>query len=513
MEKILVGRLSRVTKGTLANVLGQVLNVVAQLAQVPILLSYWGNQAYGEWLALSAMVAYLSTLDLGMQTYVVNRLNQFHALDQMSEYTRVLHTGLLLNVVLPLIGFTVALPILLMAPLSQWLQLKETSPSTAALVAVLLSLQMVYSIGYGMVLGIYRTIDRYPRGQMVANLRLLMNLLVTVGVAMAGGRLPALAGAQLAVLVITSIFVWVDVSRLRSDVHLGLSQADWRLGLQYLGPSLAFLALQLVSALGVHGSALLVSGMFGAAALVTFASLRTLSNVIRQATNSIQLAMWPEFTSLDARAEIPALRALYLLATKLIMTVTICAGVFLVIAGDRVVDFWTHGRVVYDSALMLALVVLAVSQSHSVCASILLSACNQQKVVLRFTATAGVAGFLIGYVLARSFGAVGFVYGLAFADALICGIGLPMRACRIIGESRVRFFREVSFRCAVVLAATYAGVVLMHPVAGFTGSEVREFVSAGVLSCAVGLAAFYVISLNRFERNRLNSVIAGVFAR
>src|SRR5262249_7202375 len=152
----------------------------------------------GEWLALSAMVAYLSTLDLGMQTYVVNRLNQFHAVGRMDEYTRVLHTGLLVNVALPSAGFLLSLPVIFLAPLTKWLQLRETGATTAAWVAALLSLQMVYSVGYGMVLGIYRTIGEYARGQMIANTRLLLHMSMTIAVALAGGRLPALATAQLA---------------------------------------------------------------------------------------------------------------------------------------------------------------------------------------------------------------------------------------------------------------------------------------------------------------------------
>jgi O-antigen/teichoic acid export membrane protein len=508
-----IERFSRVTKGTLANILGQVFNVIGQFAQVPVLLSTLGNQTYGEWLALSAMVAYLSNLDLGMQTYVVNRLNQFHALDRMDEYTRVLHTGLLVNFLLPLVGFLLALPIIFMAPLTHWLQLRETSATTAAWVAALLSFQMAYSVGYGMVLGIYRTINEYARGQMIANARFLLNLIVTITVALSGGRLPALAAAQLAALILVSIFVCVDVSGRRPDVKLGLSHADWRLALRFLGPSLAFLALQLVSALAVHGSTLVVSAMFGATALVTFASLRTLSNVIRQATNTVQLAVWPEFTSLEARAEMESLRRLHLLATKVIMTVTICLAVFLLTAGDRVVDLWTHGRVAYDPGLMLAFVVLACSQSHSVCTAILMSASNHQRVVLWFTSASGVTGFLLGYVLAHSHGMTGFVYGLAIMDGAICGLGLPAVACRMIGESRMTFFREVTLRSAIVLAATYAGVMLMRPLALFVGTALREFLSAGLLSGALGLTAAYLLALNSFERNRLNAVVAGMFAR
>lgn len=506
-------RLARLTKGTLANILGQALNTVGQLAQVPILLSSWGTQTYGEWLALSAMVAYLATLDLGMQTYVVNRLNQCHALGRMEDYNRVLHTGLLVNTVIPFVGFLVALPIIFMAPLAGWLQLRDTDASTAAWVTAILSLQVVYSIGYGMIFGIYRTVGEYARGQMISNLRYVANLLLTVGVAVAGGRLRALAVAQLALIVVTTFVIYADITRRRRDIRIGFSHADWRLGLRFLGPSLTFLAIQLVSALVIHGSTLLVSAMFGVTVLVVFATLRTLTNMVKQAAATVQLALWPEFTTLDALSETSALRALHLLGTKIVMTVAVCASVFLMTAGDRLVGFWTRGRVAYDADLMLAFCVLACSQSHSLCTSVLMSASNRQKMLMWHAGSAAVAGFIAGYILAHWYGATGFVYGLAAADAVICAFALPMRVCRLIGESRVRFFREVTLRSGVVLVTTYAGVRLVLQISGDGGAGPSGFVSAGLLTAAFGAMTAYLLSLNGSERNRLNAVVTGIFAR
>ena len=207
-----------------------------------------------------------------------------------------------------------------------------------------------------------------------------------------------------------------------------------------------------------------------------------------------------------------SLRNIHLLGTKVVMTMTICASVFLVTCGQQLVDLWTNGRVVYDPTLMLAFVVLACSQSHSACTSNLMSASNQQKVVLWFSSIGSVVGFAAGYVLAHWFGMAGFVFGLVAADAVICGIGLPMRACQIIGESRTRFFREVTIRSGVVLVTTYAGVALISPLAGRTNSF-REFFSAALLSGALGLTVAYLVALNRFERNRLNAALAGMFGR
>lgn len=505
-------RILRLTQGTLANVLGQALNIVGQLAQVPILLSSWGTQVYGEWLALSAMVAYLSTLDLGMQTYVVNRLNQCHARAEKDEYTRVLHTGLLMNTAIPFAGFLLLLPLIFLSPLNDWLQLKATTPGAAAWVTAILSLQVVYSIGYGMIFGIYRTIGEYARGQMISNLRYLFNLTATVLVAFAGGHLKALASAQLALIVVTSAVVYIDLRHRHPEIEIGLSRADWRLGMEFFWPSMTFLAIQVVLALGLHGSTLLVSGIFGAAALVIFSTLRTLSNMVKQAAATIQLALWPEFTTLDALSEQAALRHLHLLGTKIMMTVAVCASVFLMTAGDRLVQFWTRGRVTYDPALMLAFCVLACSQSHSFCTSVLMSASNRQRMLFWYSSAATIVGLVAGYSLAQWFGLPGFVYGMAAADALICAFAMPLRVCRLIGESRIKFFSEVTFRSAVVLIATYASVKMILPFAGKPGG-LSDFISAGLLTCLFGAIATYLLALNSGERNRLNAIVAGMLAR
>ena len=71
--------LKRLIQGIGANFLGQVINVASRVLLVPLFLTAWGAQVYGEWLILSSVVAYLSLTDLGGQLYIVNRLTQAYA--------------------------------------------------------------------------------------------------------------------------------------------------------------------------------------------------------------------------------------------------------------------------------------------------------------------------------------------------------------------------------------------------------------------------------------------------
>lgn len=510
----LASRHRRVAEGTLANVLGQILNVGGQLALVPILLSFWGNRRYGEWLTLSAAVAYLLTFDLGMQTYMVNRLNQCYALKRMDAFTRVLHSGLTLNLVVPTAALMIVLPLIALAPVNQWLQLTVTSRSTAAWILVLLSTQVLYSIPYGQLAGIYRTINEYPRGQMVSNVRYLIIFALTVIIVPLGGGLVAVSAIQLIVLTAAGLFVWHDIRRRYPEISVGLSQSDLRFALSFLAPSSVFLGIQLIGAVAVQGSTLFVNQIFGATAVVTFVTLRTLSNLIRQVAATIQQAVWPEFTSLDAREQKDLLQQMHLLTAKLVMLITACGTVFLLFMGERTLALWTQHRVAYDSHLMLAFLVFASSQMQWLTSAILLSACNRQNAVFICTAIASVPGFVLGYGLARHFGLPGFVYGLAIADALACGVILPWKACRLIGESGLRFFSEVTLRHVLLLAMTYTATAFIQPLLlRSAGSPIEQIIATGLVVGVLGCSGAYLFLLNRVERHHLKSILSKYFQR
>jgi peptidoglycan biosynthesis protein MviN/MurJ (putative lipid II flippase) len=146
--------------------------------------------------------------------------------------------------------------------------------------------------------------------------------------------------------------------------------------------------------------------------------------------------------------------------------------------------------------------------------AILLSACNRQNAVFICTAIASVPGFLLGYVLARHFGLAGFVYGLAIADVLACGVMLPWKACRLIGESIVRFFSEVTLRYFLLLAVTYTAMVFIQPLLLRSASgPIEQIIATGLVVGVLGCSGAYLFLLNRVERHDLKLILSKYFQR
>ncbi len=105
--------LKRLIQGVGANFLGQTINLASRVLLVPLFLTAWGAPVYGEWLLLSSIVAYLSLTDLGGQLYIVNRLTQAYAQQDLPLFRKILHTGLGLFLILPLAVFVVFLIVIL----------------------------------------------------------------------------------------------------------------------------------------------------------------------------------------------------------------------------------------------------------------------------------------------------------------------------------------------------------------------------------------------------------------
>lgn len=506
------GRVGRLTRGTLATLLSQLINTCGQVLVVPVFLFYWGEQLYGEWLTLFACVAYVSILDIGMQMYAVNRLTQCYTRGETAEYIRVLHSAFFLSLVISSSALVVLTISLAMLPLEKWFNFTITDHTTAVLVAVLLAVQVVAAIPQGLIAGIYRTVGEYPRGVMLGNIQRLLFFALTIVVIAAGGGLAAVAGIQLVPLAGVVFYVWRDLRRRHPRIKPGIKDRNIKLALSFLGPSSLFFLIQVANGVTIQGTTLIVGATLGTGSVAAFVTLRTLANLIRQVTGALNSALWPELTSLEAQGRYETLRNINLLATKIILIANICAAVFLHFKGEDIVRLWTRGQITYSAQLMDAFLLLLVLQTPWMTSSVLLAASNNHRLLSSCYIASGTVGLGAGYLLSRDYGLPGMVYGLLIADFCISGRLIPRAACRMTGQDYDRFLTETLLRGAPVFALLYLAVRWMlgaiPPV-----PEPAGLVTCGVFTALVGLVLGYALWLNRLEKRMAYTVLLSLFRK
>ena len=454
------------------------------------------------------MAAQIALVDFGVQTYVVNRLNQNYAKGELGEYARVLHSALYWSGSLAITAFLIVAALFFVLPINSWLSIELTQQGVVTTVGALLALQVVASVPYGLITGIYRTVGEFPTGTMIHNLQRVLFFAFTGVVLLTGGGLVHVAAAQLVPLVFAITYVLRDLGRRHPEIAIGISKREPGLARSFIAPSSLFFLIRGSQAASIQGTTLIVSALFGSATVALFVTLRTLCNLVRQLSNALITALWPELTTLEASEDFDTLRTVFHFANKAITSLCLAAAVFLFAAGEDIVELWTDGAVRYHGGLMNALLVMLVLQTPWLISSIFLMATNRHRLVSTCYLISSLLGLALGVLLANQFGITGLIGGLLTAELLVCGWAVPNAACQLVRESTKRFFlTSVAPLFPVALLVGGSAMLISS-----WSSAIHPIARIATIAIAVGLAsaaATYSLWFNSTERKKLRDILAG----
>lgn len=497
----------RVRLGALASLGSQVVVTAAQVLLVPLFLAAWGGELYGEWLTLAAAVGYAAVADLGLSTYVVNRLTTARVRGDQREYLEVLHSAL---------AFTLTVGVLVLAgvcalawclPFERWFGFVQTGASGARWTVALIALQVASAIPRGLVLGLYRTIEEYPRGVLIANGQRLGAFAATALALVAGGGPASVAAAQLLPLFAALLWVLVDLRRRHAPIRLGVRHRVRGLALSFLRPSLHFFAVQASLVLVLQGSTTIVGLISGVGAVAVFASLRTLANLVRQVANTLSNALWPELTALVAAERYAELRRVHRSAVKGLWALSLAAAASLALAGEDLFELWTGGRLACDRLVLGAFLVHLVLQAPWTASSYVLLASNQHQSLARRQLLAGVLGLGLGAWFALTLGPAGLVLGLSCAELLLCARFVPRAVVAMTGDDWRGFRDRVLLRGAILCGGVALVVRALTPGLASLDPGAR-ILAAGVIGPATTLALALVLFLDEDERRQLRRILS-----
>ncbi len=503
------GRTGRFRRGVLATLASQVVAALGQIVLVPVFLGAWGERLYGEWLTLSAIAGQMVLLDLGVHTFVVNRLNQCYARGDIGQFARVLHSALAWCLVLTTVAVAAVALAAFALPVEHAFRLELLDHPTAALVVSLLVLQIAASVPCGLVTGVYRTIGEYPRGMTLYNLQRALFFALTAACVVTGGSLVDVALVQLVPLVASLGWTLADLRRRHPEVSVGIAARDPRLARSFVGPSSLFLLIRTSQALSIQGPVLLAGALFGPAAVTPFVILRTLCNLVKQIAGSLANALWPELTALEARGQLETLRHVHALAVKVVTALSLAAAIVLHHCGAALVELWTGGELTHSAPLLDALLLLLVLQAPWTTSSIFLVATNRHRVVALCYAVSSVAGLGLGFLFARTHGLPGLVLGVLAAEACVCSWAVPNAACALVLDRPRSFFARVFLPALPIAGAAW----FTADAAALLSSSLAPPAAIATVAATVALivpALTWLAWLDADERGRVRKLVTRI---
>lgn len=416
------GMRGRVLRAIGAEGLGQLLNMAVRLLLIPLFLSAWGTQAYGEWLILTAVAGWFSLADFGGQVYFVNRMTESWAKRQMEEFQKVFAAGMFLFGVSSAVLMALAVAALMLPEVPSWLGVENTPFSVARWVLLIVSFRVLASLPLGLLLGVYRATGAQATSVMYGNLMLLIQLIAGAAVLWWGGGMVLMACTEVIGLALVSVLVAFDLRR-RLPAEISLLSArlpDMRIVRQAWMPSLHFLGIQFAMAAMIQGSVIVVAKAMGPYEVAVFSTMRTVSNVVSRFLGMMSHSAWPEFTRLASESDGERLLGLF----RSIFFASVVAGLFYLLLlqyfGSDVFNLWLNKQLPYDGLSMFLMGVFVIFSNNWTLGGNLLMATNRHHDFARIQLPVNVFALLACYVGGRGYGLEGLIGGL------IIGQSVPM---------------------------------------------------------------------------------------
>ena len=446
--------LGRVSKLFAAQNATQVVSLLTQLLLPPIFLHSYGVTLYGEWIALSAAIGYLSTINYGLQTYTNMQMTIHYNRGEVEECVQVQSAGL--RILLSIFG---AIAVLLLAifalPLDRLLHL--TIPrGEAQWVLYLLGLQVLASMLQGFFSGNYMVFGETHRGVNFNNLVALAILAVQVGLALMRSSFAWIAGAQLIFTLASCLFLIMDLRRLAPQIAPTLRY--WVPGSlkAILKPSAHYGLLFSSNVLAYQLPVLLMQRILGPAPVVVYSVTRTIYSTSRRILFLLTSSIGPEITITFGQRDWRKLHRLYELSERIILLMVPAITFGSMLTTPFLLRVWLHKGDLYDPGVCLLLgltIAILGIKEHKYQFQF---SSNQVREVSYMTPLAYGAVLAISIPLMQRLGLIGFLIPWAVSELgqlfyLLHLNGVLFRQSGL-GESADRVDRRPVYRLLIMLA-------------------------------------------------------------
>lgn len=320
-----------IAKNLSALLSARVIVLVQQISLVPLFIHIYGKAGYGQWLAISAAVSYLGTLDFGVQTFVNQDLTVRYHRGDMDEFH--LNQSTALRLLLGIVGVAGCLSLgLFLVPLQHLLHMDGAhgdpiiAPRVVQVAVFLMAMQALVTIIFGYFNGTFMVVDRSYLGAYWNNAKNLLQFVSVLIAVLMHSSFAVVALWQLGSLLLCLVAELYHLHHMAPQIFPTLRYWDRALVPKILKPS-GYFALIFSSGFLVYQlPVLILQRTAGGAAVTLFSVMRTIFSMTRTLLNGPTQAIGPEITGLFARNDWKGLARLYDYSERLIFSLIPCVN-------------------------------------------------------------------------------------------------------------------------------------------------------------------------------------------
>ena len=421
--------------------------IAATYVLTPFIIHTLGPEGYGTWTLITSLTGYISLLALGVPMACVRYLAGHVAKGDTPEVNKVIGScaGLYL-----MVG---AAALVIGGMLAALFEVYDIPPALHAQSSLAYALMVLYvSAGFIGLLPegiLFAHLDFVPRNA-VRVAGVLLRLSLTVALLKLSASLLVLALVQLACLAFDFGVAWMVIRRRHPAVRISLADYDRSTVRSIFSFSVYVLLMQAGVRLSFETDALVIGAFLGVGAVSFYVVANSLIVYLMEFVIAIAAVVSPMATKLNAEGKRGELREIFLKWSKVAFSLSLLAGLFLIVLGPRFMARWIDPS--FEQPAGQVLQILMVSSLlflpvRGVALPILMGLGKPKAPTIAFL-IAGVLNVGLSVLLARPLGLAGVALGTAIPNVVFAVVVLIM-VCRELGITLSHYTRYVVPRALI----------------------------------------------------------------
>lgn len=312
--------------------------MLVQIAQVPILSTYWGADTYGQWLMLSTVPVYIALADFGIGTAAGVEMTKHMARDDQEGAAIVFKSAwVLLTSVSAGVGGG-ALLLIYIWHLLDSTQLSFQVAAGCMVLASILTLQVFIQRA------VFTASHRFAKGQFLNDLAIPVQGIGVALVAWIGGDIIDAALVVVAIRCVWILLFLQQTNRIAPWCRFEIFGANPEVVRILIRPSLAAFSMTLSNAVGLQGMIVAIGWAMGPGAVAVFGTVRMLCRAPLQFSSLLSRATLPELTRSQEAAQYDLTRKLTMLNLLSTTAVMIPVSIILALFGSEFLEIISYGN-------------------------------------------------------------------------------------------------------------------------------------------------------------------------
>jgi O-antigen/teichoic acid export membrane protein len=418
----------------LFNWFGTIANMAVGFFLSPFILHRLGDVAVGVWMMAISAVAYLSLLDLGMQSSVLRFVSKGHTQKNHQGASEALSAALWVRLQISALALMLSIGLAIVFP--HVVKVPAELASEARKAVLLIGLTTAITMSVGVVGGVLSALNRYDLQNYVGLAQTAVRVIGVVAVLRTGHGIVAIAVCELLAAVVGNLLLVLVARHLYPELRMQLRRPKTET-LRRIWTYSSYAFLTTIAVRLVYQTDNLVVGAFVSAAAVTpYAYANSLCRYADQVVGAMSATFVPAASTYEAAGDTVSLLRLYKNGTRATLAISLPILITFILRGPTFIGLWMGPQYSHSSGTVL--IILSAGFLFSFAnrtASSIAFGIEKHKTGAIWAIGEGVANLALSITLVHYYGIYGVAIGTMVPSLFVQLVLWPGYICKLVGLS------------------------------------------------------------------------------